>query len=92
MTWIFTFGYGQRDPLTGDSLADRFVEVKLADIGLSGAVEAARLRMLARFGGEERGGNWAFDYPDRETAGVDQYGLTEIDFDTGRAITNPVAQ
>jgi hypothetical protein len=87
MTWIFTFGYGQTDPKTGRSLADRYVRVPIdGDAPVAQAVEAARRKMLARFGGHERGGNWAFDYPTRDAAGVDRYALTEIDFETGEAI------
>lgn len=85
MTWIFTFGFGQIDPRTGRHLDNCFVEVELhPQLGLLDAVEHARRQMLARFGGHERGGNWAFDYRDREAAGVARYDLTEIDFETGQ--------
>lgn len=87
MTWIFTFGFGQHDPRTGLSLADRYVEVELdPELGLAEGVEAARRRMLDRFGGHEHGGNWAFDYPNRERAGVDDYRLSRIDFETGQVV------
>jgi hypothetical protein len=42
--------------------------------------------MLDRFGNAEYGGNWAFDYSDEESAGVEMYGLTQIDFITGKAV------
>lgn len=76
MRRLFTFGFGQTDPLTGESLADCYVWVEAADLGV------ARQLMLNRFGGEHVG-NWAFDYPDGEAAGVDRYGLREIDFASG---------
>lgn len=86
-TTIFTFGFGQRDPRTGDSLANRYVRVEADD------VEAARILMLTRFGrvGASNAGNWAFDYPDEEAAGVDRYELIEIDFDSGRDKTSEAA-
>ncbi|MGH9252717.1 MAG: hypothetical protein ACRD0W_24850 [Acidimicrobiales bacterium] len=87
MTWIFTFGFGQIDPKTGLSLANLFVEVELdPEAGLAEGVETARHRMIDRFGGGAQGGNWAFDYPNREAAGVDRFRLHEIDFDTGQVL------
>jgi hypothetical protein len=83
---IFTFGYGQTDPLTGKSLADRYVRVEAPDRN------AAAERMLDRFGNRYPGhalGNWAFDYPDEDAAGVERYGLVEIDFTTGLEIGVP---
>ena len=83
-TWIFTFGYGQTDPRTGRSLADRYV---IVDVDRDEAgfydLDAARRRMLVRFGNAGGTGNWAFDYPDEEAAGVNRYGLIQIDFETG---------
>jgi hypothetical protein len=69
---LFTFGFGQTDPLTGESLANCYVWVEADDR------EAARRIMLDRFGRAETGGNWAFDYPDEDAAGVHRYGMREI--------------
>lgn len=83
MIIIFTFGYGQTDPRTGMSLANRYVRVEAADR------DAAAERMIDRFGHRYPGralGNWAFDYPDEDAAGVERYGLVEIDFTTGLEI------
>jgi len=79
---IFTFGFGQTDPLTGRALANRYVRVEADD------VEAARLKMLDRFGNRYHGcaGNWAFDYPTEDDAGVDRWHLIQIDFATGEDI------
>lgn len=79
-TIIFTFGFGQTDPLTGASLANRYVKVEAPDR------DTAAEAMLDRFGNRYPGkalGNWAFDYPDEDAAGVERYGLVEIDFATG---------
>lgn len=86
MTVIFTFGFGQSDPRTGNSLANRYVRVEAADL------DAAKRRMVARFGNVSPtcAGNWAFDYPDEDAAGVDRYRLIEIDFHSGRDKTTEV--
>lgn len=86
-TWIFTFGYGQVDPRTGRPLADCYVVVDV-DKDATGRpdLQAARRQMLNRFGNAGGAGNWAFDYPDEEAAGVARYRLTQIDFVTGRVI------
>jgi hypothetical protein len=72
VTTICTFGAGQVDPRTGHSMANRFVRVEAA------TRQAARAAMFERFGKA-----WAFDYRTEEEAGVRQYGLVEIDFETG---------
>jgi hypothetical protein len=51
ITRIFTFGYGQVCPFTGDSLADRYTTVIAPDRS------AARRLMFATFGRD-----WAFEY------------------------------
>jgi hypothetical protein len=73
---LFTFGFGQTDPRTGESLSNCYVWVEADDI------EAARHVMVERFGHRypdgKALGNWAFDYPDEDAAGVARYGLHEI--------------
>jgi hypothetical protein len=64
---IFTFGYGQRHPVTDEPLADCYVRVP-------GDADTARERMLASV--HHR--SWAFDYPDEDAAGVTRFGLREI--------------
>lgn len=51
ITRIFTFGYGQVCPFTGDSLADRYTTVIAPDRS------SARRLMFATFGRD-----WAFEY------------------------------
>jgi hypothetical protein len=79
MQTIFTFGFGQHDPLTGAELANRFVRIEANDL------KAAKRKMIDRFGhaSPHAFGNWAFDYPTEDAAGVDRYHLIEIDFVTG---------
>jgi hypothetical protein len=86
-TRVFTFGYGQTDPRTRQPLDDCYVVVEVDEDGpFTAVVAAARRKMLDRFGNAEYGGNWAFDYSDEESAGVEMYGLTQIDFITGKAV------
>lgn len=70
---IFTFGYGQTHPLTGESLADCYVRV-------AGDSATSRARMLA----SPFGRNWSMQYATPERAGVERYGLREVDL-PGRA-------
>ena len=80
MRRLFTFGFGQYDPLTGESLADCYVWVASDDLN------AARRFMVDRFGRVGYSGNWAFDYPDEDSAGVARFGLREIDFNSGQEV------
>lgn len=65
-SYVFTFGFGQTHPFTGESLADCYVTV-------SGDRETSRERMLTRFGR-----NWAFQYKNAQEAGADRFNLREI--------------
>lgn len=65
--WIFTFGFGHTHPRTGESLANCFIRIR-------GTREAARAEMVKRFALK-----WAFDYPSEEDAGVERWGLREIE-------------
>lgn len=53
MIQYFTFGYGQKHPVTGAPLDDRYVAIEAKD------KEAARTEMFRRFGSR-----WAFQYDD----------------------------
>lgn len=64
---IFTFGFDHVHPVTGMPLHGMYVTV-LAD-----SYERARVFMLNRFGT-----HWAFQYQDKDKAGVDTYGLVEL--------------
>jgi hypothetical protein len=65
--WIFTFGFGHTDPVTGESRSNKFVRIKAE------GYEQARERMKATFGTQ-----WAFQYESEEEAGVEKHGLTEL--------------
>lgn len=69
--WIFTFGSGHTHPVTGEGLGRRYVV-------LHGTADSTRHQMLAVFGNR-----WAFQYDradgGRGSAGVEQFGLTEIE-------------
>jgi len=65
-TWIFTFGFGQTHPVTGERLAGKYVSI-------DGDVNTSRETMVRYFGQK-----WAMQYPTAEAAGVEKYGLTEI--------------
>lgn len=67
VTRFFTFGGGQRHPVTGEPLGDRYVEI--ADE----SVDHCRAVMLNHFGNE-----WSFDYATSEEAGVDRFKLREL--------------
>lgn len=73
--WYFTFGSGHTHPVTGEGLGRRYVV-------LHGTADSTRHQMLAVFGKA-----WAFQYDQadggRGTAGVEQFGLTEIDMPGG---------
>ena len=83
--WIFTFGHGQRLRSTssaghiGQASDDHILPLGLplwnryVAISAVTAAEARRL-MVAIFGDV-----WSFDYASREAAGVDEYGLVELD-------------
>jgi len=65
--WIFTFGFDHVHPVTGGSLAKRFVRIRAED------AEAARWEMVRRWGLK-----WSFQYETEEQAGVARWGLTEV--------------
>jgi hypothetical protein len=65
--WIFTFGFGHTNPETGESLAQRYVTVLDADVNKSREI------MYRHFGNK-----WSMQYPTKEAAGVEKYGLTEL--------------
>jgi hypothetical protein len=65
-TWIFTFGFGQTHPDTGEPLKNCYVAIK-------GDVTSSRERMVARFGQK-----WSMQYRSKEDAGVERYNLREI--------------
>lgn len=64
-TWYFTFGFDHKDPVTGESRSDRYIEIT------AHTAEAAREAMFEHFGVR-----WAFQYPDKQSAGIDRWGLT----------------
>lgn len=64
--WIFTFGFGHTHPVTGESLSKRYVVIE-------GDVNQSRETMQQHFGLK-----WAQQYPTKEAAGVEKYGLTEV--------------
>lgn len=64
--WIFTFGFEHVHPDTGEPLKDCYVVI-------DGDVNSSRERMAERFGLK-----WAMQYPSKEAAGVERYGLREI--------------
>jgi hypothetical protein len=66
--WIFTFGFAHVHPETGQRLANHYVVIKAED------GEAAREEMVRRFGRK-----WAFQYRSREHAGVERWGLVELE-------------
>jgi len=65
--WIFTFGFGHVHPETGASLKNHYVV-------LNGSYEAARVQMNALFGQR-----WAMQYHDEKEAGVEKWGLQELE-------------
>jgi hypothetical protein len=66
--WIFTFGFGHVHPVSGESLARRYVRITARD------AEAAREEMHRRWGNR-----WAFQYATEEAAGVARWGLRELE-------------
>ena len=64
--WIFTFGFGHEDAELGP-LRSCFVRIR-------GTFNEAREQMVQRFGR-----NWSMQYKSEEAAGVQKYGLREID-------------
>lgn len=64
---IFTFGVGQRHPVTGEPLGDRYVEI------IAESIDHCRVVMLNHFGN-----GWGFDYATVREAGMDRYGLREL--------------
>jgi len=78
--WIFTFGTNHVHPVTGESLGRRFVAIKAADAA------TARVEMFAAFGPK-----WAMEYASRENAGVERFGLVELDLEEVRSATKGVA-
>src|SRR5688572_6860804 len=74
--WIFTFGYDHTHPVTGESLATNFVRVSAQ------TYVQARERMHESFGNR-----WSHQYESEYDAGVERFGLTEIEFLTREEIT-----
>jgi hypothetical protein len=66
--WIFTFGFADTHPQTGESLASCYVRVP-------GDVMSSRTLMASVFGNK-----WSMQYPNEEAAGVERYNMTEIPF------------
>lgn len=64
---IFTFGFGHVHPDTGRSLANHYIVI------WAESAQEARTKMYERFGQK-----WAFEYPSREAAGVERFGLIEL--------------
>jgi hypothetical protein len=77
--WIFTFGPGHVYPGTEESLANAFVRI-------AGSYYEARGLMFSVFGPK-----WAHQYATEEEAGVERFGLTELDVDFSDAI-HPMAR
>lgn len=67
VTQIFTFGFGHKHPVTGQSLGNMFVVIE------GETKEHCRCKMLNHFGN-----TWAFQYDTAERAGVDRFSLTEL--------------
>ncbi len=65
--FIFTFGFGNTDPVTGESRSGKFARIEALDR------EHARAKMLQTFGRQ-----WAFQYETEDEAGVREFGLTEV--------------
>lgn len=65
--WVFTFGIGHVHPITGESLANRYVIIH-------GDSETARAKMIERFGQK-----WSHQYPDLETARVADWKMTQLE-------------
>lgn len=67
--WFFTFGSGHTYPGTNEPCERAFVRIE-------GSYYEARAKMVSVFGIK-----WSHQYPSAEAAGVDQFGLTELDVD-----------
>jgi hypothetical protein len=67
VTKVYTFGFGHKHPVTGESLANHFAVIE----GETG--EHCRAEMLNHFGNA-----WAFQYRNAELAGVERFNLTEL--------------
>lgn len=65
--WIFTFGFGHYHPETGERLANRYVVIP-------GTFNEARRTMALKFGTQ-----WSMQYASKEEAGVETYGLRELE-------------
>lgn len=65
-SWIFTFGFGQHDPQTGEPLANSYIVVQ-------GDINESRRWMEERYGRQ-----WAFQYPNEEAAGVSKWNLRRV--------------
>lgn len=66
MTYVFTFGFDHQHPRYAQSLGKSYIEIP-------GDIEQSRRLMLFLFGRD-----WAFQYPDKESAKVDRYNLKPI--------------
>lgn len=69
-SFVFTFGYGQTHPVTGELLNNTFVEIAAP------SWESARVEMCERFGKK-----WSFQYENRQAANVERYELRPIEGD-----------
>lgn len=67
MKRYFTFGYGHRNPKTGQSLHKHYVVIE----GVT--IEHCRLVMLLHFDKA-----WAMEYATSEDAGIERWGLVEL--------------
>lgn len=68
--WVFSFGFGQKHPVSGEKLNNRFVEIPAT------SSEDARVQMCKRFGLV-----WAFQYESRQAAGVERHELRPLEGD-----------
>ena len=66
-TWVFTFRWEQVDPQTGADMSSCYTT-------MVGTKQGARLKMIARYGK-----HWAYQYPDKEAAGVKKWGLKKVE-------------
>lgn len=67
--FIFTFGFDHKHPDSGRRLSGCYTVVEGED------AEDARNKMMAKFGTK-----WAFQYVNRQQAGVKKYNLQQVQF------------
>ncbi len=66
-SFVFSFGFGQTHPITGEKLNNRFVENSAA------TWDEATVKMRERFGQ-----SWGMQYASRQLAGVERYELRPL--------------